>query len=232
MHDLKRTTKLLFKLLIRPAPPPAPATSAAPAPHLAARPAPVSARSSAPAAAIPAVAAPAAAVAVAAESSVTVRITVAAPATAVAATTPAAAHTSTLVLGSHFLDLNRVLSDDGASLSINQLNSSPTYGLTSLSTPHLLDQLLGRVLPGEGDECECLWLVVLLLVHGSDDLHHLAELLEVSLDLLLGHRLPRRQLANIDLPLPRLGLLTRYFLSLHNNVTCEPSTERIRNNSP
>jgi hypothetical protein len=42
------------------------------------------------------------------------------------------------------------------------------------SNTYRFDELLGAVLSGKGDETEGLGLVILHLVHRSDNLHHLA----------------------------------------------------------
>ena len=79
----------------------------------------------------------------------------------------------------------------------------------------LLNQLLGCLLPLEGDEGKVLWLVVLALVHWPDHLGHGPEGDKVGLDLLVGHALSG-QVAQVDLTLLGLSLLTGDLLSLDN----------------
>ena len=98
------------------------------------------------------------------------------------------------ILGSHLLDGERDAVDGGGPL---------------------LDQLLGGLLPVEGDESEVLGFIVLALVHRS---HHLGDgpkCGEVRLDLLVADSLWRK-VAQVDLALLGLGLLAGDLLPLHD----------------
>merc|ERR550517_277906 len=119
------------------------------------------------------------------------------PATSLSSIALTPPSTSThLFLGSHLLDLHCVGVVDRC--------------LT------LLDQLLGSVLPGKGDEGEGLGLVVFHLVDRPDHLNHTAKLLKVSLQVLLGEGLARGELADVPLALASLCFLASHLLALDN----------------
>ena len=109
-------------------------------------------------------------------------------------TSTAAASPASLVLGCDLLYCEGVAIDGGLTL---------------------LDQLLCCLLPLEGDEGKVLWLVVLALIHGPHNLSHGPKGDEVGLNLLVADPLSGK-VAQVDLALLGLGLLTSNLLSLNN----------------
>merc|ERR1719233_2256559 len=103
--------------------------------------------------------------------------------------------TTHLLLGSHLLDLDN-------------------FSIDSRLT--LFYQLLCSIFPCKCYKCKCLRLIVLHLVDRPDHLNHGAELLKVGLQVFLGESLSGGELANIDLALPCLSLLTSHLFSLYN----------------
>merc|ERR1712183_211009 len=98
------------------------------------------------------------------------------------------------VLGSHLLDGEGDSIDGGGTL---------------------LDQLLGSLLPVEGDESKVLGFIVLALVHRSHHLGNGAKRGEVCLYVLIADSLWRK-VAQVDLALLGLGLLAGDLLPLHD----------------
>ncbi len=77
----------------------------------------------------------------------------------------------------------------------------------------LLDQLASYLFLLECDKCKILWLVVVGLVHGADDLGDGAELGKMVLNFFSGQSRAGK-LADVNFPRLRLGFLAGDLLSL------------------
>ena len=107
---------------------------------------------------------------------------------------PSTSSPAASILGSHLLDGEGDAVDGGGTL---------------------LDQLLGCLLPVEGDESKVLGFIVLALVDWSNHLGDRAKRGEMCLNVLIADSLWRK-VAEVDLPLLGLSLLAGDLLPLHD----------------